>query len=123
MEEDLKWQKLLWAVVLALSIYVFFIACFVRPHEILGTYPYMVIGWWLNLGIGVIALGLRARKIVRPKSFGYVLAGTINIFMAILDVYFLLNYPNVELKWFLISVVPLVFSAIIFTDYCKKAIK
>lgn len=94
-EDDLKWQKLLWAMVFALAIYLLIRVLFVKPHEVLGFYPYFFIGWWINIPLGILALGLRGFRVFNNRNFIYILIGMSNLFMGILDIYFLTDSTDI----------------------------
>jgi len=117
MAENFKWQKLVWSLVIAGSLYLVCIVGFVHPHEILGIYPYLVIGWWINIIIGVPTLLLRLIKKLHRKSFTYILIGCSSLLMGGLDWWFLVKYSDMELQWILTGLAPLAIAVIILTDF------
>src|SRR5882762_7904264 len=102
--ESLKWQKILWAVVLVAAIYVWFSIIIKKSNDEFGSFPYMIIGWWTAISTGIIAILLRLIKLIKSnESFIYILVGTFNLLIGLLDIYFLTEGSETEMKWILIG--------------------
>lgn len=119
-EENWKWQKLLWAMVFALSIYLLIRVLFVKLHEGLGFYPYFFLGWWINIPLGILALGLRVLKAFKNRNFLYILIGMSNLLMGILDIYFITYSTDIGIQLLLIALLPLAFSIFIVIDFSRQ---
>lgn len=86
-KDSLKWQKLLWAVVIVGLVYFFFSLNFNSAHSKLGysftLFAVFVIIWLFSLAVSPIVLILRARRMIKNReSFTYIFVGVANLFLA-----------------------------------------
>ena len=120
-KESFKWQKLLWAIVIIACIYLYFSLSIQKSNGKLGAYPYIVLGWWIATLTVVPILILRFTIVKKVNSsFFYILVGSFNLFIGLVNTYYVINGTTVELKWIFILLLPLLLSIIILIDFIRQ---
>src|SRR6187402_2061353 len=107
-QKNFKWQKIIWSLVVTASIYLYFTLLIERSSSKLGAYPYMVLGWWVAIFTAVLIFILRLIKINKVRgSFFYILVGSFNLLIGVVDVYAMASGSMIGFKWALILLIPL----------------
>lgn len=88
MAKGLKWQKLLWSIVIifALTLYLYWLNT--KSQSILGFSIYSYLAWPIAICLGLLVLLFRVfRTGILKDSFIYIFAGTANAFIGFIGTY------------------------------------